>query len=76
LSVPLLLGLLIAMAGLFRFVQPMVYGETASHAKHVHVNMVPVYVHFGLALILGLAIPEFLAAWYHQAAALIVGGAS
>jgi len=76
LSVPLLLGLLIAMAGLFRFVQPMVYGETASHAKHVHVNMTPVYVHFGLALILGLAIPEFLADWYHQAAALIVGGTS
>jgi len=76
LSVPLLLGLLIAMGGLFRFVQPMVYGETPEYAKQVHVNMTPVYVHFGLALMLGLTIPGFLAAWYQQAAALIVGGAS
>jgi len=74
LAVPLLLGLLIAMGGLFRFVQPMVYGATADHAKDVHVNMMPVYIHFGLALILGLSIPVFLSQWYHQAAALIVGG--
>ena len=74
LSVPLLLGLLIAMGGLFRFVQPMVYGEAPEHAKEVHVNMMPVYIHFGLALVLGLSIPLFLAQWYHQAAALIVGG--
>jgi len=74
LAVPLLLGLLVAMGGLFRFVQPMVYGETAEHAKHVHINMMPVYIHFGLALILGLSIPMFLSHWYHQAAALIVGG--
>jgi len=74
LAIPLLLGLLIAMGGLFRFVQPMVYGETPDHAKSVKVNMVPVYIHFALALVLGLAIPEFLANWYHQAASLIVGG--
>lgn len=73
LAVPLLIGLLIAMAGLFRFVQPMVYGKTTEQAKPIHVNMVPVYIHFGLALILGLSIPSFLADWYHQAAALIVG---
>jgi len=76
LAVPLLLGLLIAMAGLFRFVQPMVYGETTEHAQAVHVNMMPVYIHFVLALVLGLSIPAFLSTWYHQAAALIVGGAA
>jgi len=74
LAIPLLLGLLIAMGGLFRFVQPMVYGETPSHAKSIKVNMLPVYIHFALALVLGLAIPDFLASWYHQAATLIVGG--
>jgi len=74
LAVALLLGLLIAMGGLFRFVQPMVYGEPAEHAKDVQVNMLPVYIHFGLALVLGLSIPVFLSEWYHQAAALIVGG--
>ncbi|MDX8411112.1 MAG: hydrogenase 4 subunit F [Mariprofundaceae bacterium] len=70
-SAPLLLGLLVAMAGLFRFVQPMVYGEAAEYAKPVRVNMLPVYIHFTLALVLGLAIPSFLAEWYGQAAALI-----
>ena len=68
---PLLLGLLVAMAGLFRFVQPMVYGEVAEQARPVHVNMMPVYVHLALALLLGLSIPTFLADWYNQAAALI-----
>ena len=74
-TLPLLLGLLVAMAGLFRFVQPMVYGEPSEQAVAVHVNMLPVYVHFTLALALGLAIPGFLAGWYEQAAALIVTGA-
>ncbi|TLS68109.1 hydrogenase 4 subunit F [Mariprofundus erugo] len=70
-TLPLLLGLLIAMAGLFRFVQPMVYGEPPATATSVHVNMVPVYIHFGLALLPGIAIPLFLADWYQQAATLI-----
>jgi len=73
---PLLLGLLVAMAGLFRFVQPMVYGETPEHARHVHVNMKPVYIHLSLALLLGLSIPAFLAGWYDQAAALITTAAT
>lgn len=71
-TLPLLLGLLIAMAGLFRFVEPMVYGKPAETAVPVHVNMLPVYIHFGMALALGLAIPSFLAGWYDQAASLIV----
>jgi len=70
----LLLGLLIAVAGLFRFVQPMVYGDPPEHAKHIHANMLPVFIHLGLALLLGLAIPTFLADWYQQAAVLIHGG--
>ncbi len=70
----LLAGLLLAFAGLFRFVQPMVFGEAPEHAIAVEANMLPVYVHFGLALLLGLAIPDFLANWYEQAAALIAAG--
>lgn len=70
-TIPLLLGLLIAMAALLRFVQPMVYGETAEQAVAARVNMLPVYIHLGLALMLGLSIPGFLAGWYEQAASLI-----
>ncbi len=70
--VPLLFGLLVAMAGLFRFIQPMVYGEPAQQAVAVSPNMLPFYAHLALALVLGLSIPAFLAGWYDQAAALIV----
>ncbi len=70
----LLLGLLIAVAGLFRFVPDMAYGKAPEHAKLVHANMLPVYIHFSLALLLGISIPGFLSGWYHQAAALIAGG--
>jgi len=70
----LLMGLLVAAAGLFRFVPDMAYGNVPEHAKAVPANMLPVYAHLALALILGLSTPAFLAAWYHQAAALIHGG--
>ena len=50
----------------------MAYGEVPEHAKAVPVNMLPVYVHLALALVLGLSIPAFLAGWYEQAASLIV----
>ncbi|RMH62669.1 MAG: hydrogenase 4 subunit F [Zetaproteobacteria bacterium] len=74
-TIPLLAGLLIAMAGLLRYVQPMVYGEVAPQAKSVRVNMIPVYIHLGLALLLGIAIPGALAGWYEQAANLLAVGA-
>ena len=70
----LLSGLLIAAAGLFRFVPHMSYGEVPEHATRVRANMLPAYVHLALALLLGVAIPAFLAGWYEQAAALIHGG--
>ena len=70
----LLLGLLIAMAALFRFVQQMVFGEAPETARPVAANMLPVYVHLALTLLLGLAIPAFLADWYGTAARLIAGG--
>lgn len=73
--VPLLLGLVVAFAGLFRHVQPMVFGAVPDNAMPININMLPVYVHLGLALILGLAIPAFLADWYQTAADLLHGAA-
>jgi hydrogenase-4 component F len=72
---PVLLGgLAIAFAGLFRHVQPMVYGVPPEGQVPVKVNMLPVFVHLGLVLWLGLAIPGFLAGWLDQATGLISGG--
>ena len=69
----LLLGLVLAFAGLFRHVQPMAFGTPPEQVHAIRVNMFPVYIHFGLALWLGLAIPGFLADWYQTAAALLQG---
>ena len=71
-ATPLLLAALgIAFAAVFSKVQPMVFGDTT--AKHLPLRpaMIPVFVHLGLVLMLGLWIPPALAEWYRQAARLI-----
>jgi hydrogenase-4 component F len=74
LTLPLLVGFGVAFAGLFRHVQKMVFGEPPPGQKPVEANMLPVLVHLVLVLVLGLAIPGFLARWFEQATVLITGG--
>jgi hydrogenase-4 component F len=69
----LLLGIGIAFAGLFRHIQPMVYGDKPEGQLPVKANLWPVIIHLGLVLWLGLAIPGFLANWFSQATLLISG---
>jgi len=73
LALPLLVGLSIAFAGLFRHLQPMVYGEPPPGQTPVRVNLLPVLAHMVLLLWLGLAMPGFLADWFKQATVLITG---
>jgi len=73
LTVALLTGLAVAFAGLFRHVQPMVYGPVPEGQRPVQVNIWPVVVHLGLVLWLGLSIPPFLVQWLNEATALITG---
>ena len=67
----LLVGLGVAFAAVFSKVQPMVFGESTGARLPYRPAMVPVFVHLGLVLMLGLWIPPFLADWYRQAARLI-----
>jgi hydrogenase-4 component F len=67
----LLLALGVAFAAIFGKVQPMVFGETSLPRLPHPPAMLPVFVHLGLVLMLGLFIPPYLAGWYRQAAALI-----
>jgi hydrogenase-4 component F len=71
----LLLGIGIAFAGLFRHIQPIVYGERPEGQLPIKANLWPVIIHLGLVLWLGLAIPGFLANWFSQATSLISGSA-
>ena len=72
-SLLLLTGLAIAFAGLFRHLHPVVYGERPEHQQPVPANMLPVAIHLGLVLWLGLAVPDFLAGWLDEATRLIAG---
>lgn len=73
LTLPLLMGLGIAFAGLLRAIQPMVYGVAPTHQMPVQANMWPVLIQFFLVLVLGFAIPDFLARWFDTATRLITG---
>jgi hydrogenase-4 component F len=67
----LLTALGVAFAAIFSRVQTMVFGETDAEKLPHPPALVPVFVHLGLVLLLGLYIPPYLADWYRQAAALI-----
>jgi hydrogenase-4 component F len=70
----LLLGIGLAFAGLFRHLQPMVYGNIPEGQKAITANLWPVMLHLALVLWLGLSIPGFLGNWFNQATQLISGG--
>jgi len=69
----LLVALGIAFAAIFGKVQPIVFGETSARRLPHQPALVPVFMHLLLVLILGLYIPQYLAEWYRQAAALLGG---
>jgi hydrogenase-4 component F len=70
----LLLALGVAFAAVLSKVQPMVFGDTNVRPLAHPPAIVPVFVHLGLALLLGLYIPPYLRDWYTQAARLVAGG--
>jgi len=69
----LLISLGVAFASILIRVLPMVYGETSLKPLAHAPALVPVFVHIGIGLVLGLYIPPYLNGWYVQAA-LMLGG--
>ncbi len=67
----LLIALAVAFAGIFRHVQPMVFGDTNAKPLPHSPALLPVFVHLALVLMLGLYMPPALARWYRLAAHLI-----
>ena len=67
----LLVALVVAFAGIFRHVQPMVFGETDVKPLPHSPALLPVFAHLALVLMLGLYMPPALAHWYRLAAHLI-----
>ncbi|MGE5385718.1 MAG: hydrogenase 4 subunit F [Betaproteobacteria bacterium] len=69
----LLLALGVAFAAIFSRVQGMVFGETDTKPLAHPPALLPVFVHLGLGLMLGLYIPPYLNHWYQEAARMIGG---
>lgn len=67
----LLIALGVAFASVFSRVLPMVFGETNLKPLAHPPALLPVFVHLGLGLMLGLYIPPYLVTWYQQAAAML-----
>jgi hydrogenase-4 component F len=67
----LLIALGVAFASIFQKVQAMVFGEPTVQPLAHNPALLPVFVHLGLVLMLGLWIPPYLAEWYRQAAKFI-----
>jgi hydrogenase-4 component F len=63
----------VAFAGLFRHVQPMVFGDIPEGQTRIPANLWPVMLHLAIVFCLGLAIPAFLGNWFSQATLLISG---
>ena len=67
----LLIALGVAFASVFSRVQPMVFGETSLKPLAHPPALIPVFLHLGIGLMLGLYIPPYLNTWYRQAAAML-----
>ncbi len=67
----LLVSLGVAFAAIFGKVQPMIFGDTSAKRLPHPPALIPVFVHLGIVLMLGVYIPPYLVNWYRQAAALI-----
>jgi len=67
----LLIALGVGFASMFSRVLPMVFGETNLKPLAHPPALLPVFVHLGLGLMLGLYIPPYLVTWYQQAAAML-----
>jgi hydrogenase-4 component F len=69
----LLLALGVAFASVFGRVLPMVFGETSVKPLAHSPALLPVFLHLGLGLMLGLYVPPYLVGWYSQAARMLGG---
>ena len=69
----LLLALGVAFASVLGRVLPMVFGETSVRPLAHSPALLPVFVHLGLGLMLGLYVPPYLVGWYTQAARMLGG---
>ena len=67
----LLVALGVAFASMFAKVQAMAFGEPTVKPLAHNPALLPVFLHLGLVLMLGLWIPPYLNEWFRQAARMV-----
>ena len=71
-ATPILLTALgVAFAAMFGKVQGMAFGEPTVRPLAHNPALLPVFLHLGLVLMLGLWIPTYLNEWFRQAARMV-----
>ncbi len=70
--VPIILFALVAtFAALLRKLQPMAFGDPAPDLREIRPSHLPVYLHMGIVLVLGVFIPVFLQKWLLDAVEIL-----
>jgi len=69
----LVVSLAVAFAAIFNRVQSMAFGNPSNPQQGKNRFSLPVYLHLGLGLMLGIYIPAELNGWYREAARMIGG---
>jgi hydrogenase-4 component F len=71
LTVPLVLGLLVAFGALLMRLIGMAFGEPSKSAGPVEASTLPLIAHLALVLIAGLYLPSYLVTWFQNVARLL-----
>jgi hydrogenase-4 component F len=69
LAVVLVFGLIVAFGALILRLQDMLFGEASGPAGEVKATYVPLFIHIGLVLMVGLWLPEPVVRWFRAVAA-------
>ncbi len=68
LTIPLVVGLIIAFAAILNQVQKMAFNknEVVTDSKNIRLSITPIYLHLILIMGLGILIPVYLAGWFNK----------
>jgi hydrogenase-4 component F len=71
LAVVLVIGLLLSIGALFKWLQEILFGEPKGPVGAVKASYVPLFIHLALVLMAGLWLPETIVRWFKTVAALL-----
>lgn len=71
LTVPLVLGILVALGALLLRLQEIVFGPPSGPSQPVKASSLPLYAHLALVLVAGIWLPPPLVRWFEHVASLL-----